>query len=299
MSQRSVVAGAVIGIIGLMTIAGLLLAVLRTADGGGGVGLGSRIAVLEIDGLIADDEDLLRQIREYRRDASVKGFLLDINSPGGVVAPSQSVYEEIRRLRERDERPVIASIGGVGASGGYYIALAADSIFALPGSITGSIGVIMEFPDASELMEKVGVEMQVIKSSELKDAGSPFRPMSPEDSAAMAAVVTDVYRQFVEAVASERSLPLEAAERLGDGRVFSGRQALEHGLIDRIGNFNDALAAAGRMAGLGDEPRFTRPPEDEFSLLGLLFGRSAAAALSRVARPLEGAGGPTIQYVPF
>ncbi|MEX0907235.1 MAG: signal peptide peptidase SppA, partial [Gemmatimonadota bacterium] len=244
-----------------MTLAGIVLALMSAGRGSAGFGIGGRIAVLSIDGVIHDDRDLLDQLREFRDDASVRGYLVEINSPGGVVAPSQSIYRELRRVRDEDEVPVVAAISGVGASGGYYIALAADSIFALPGSITGSIGVIMEVPDASELMAKVGVRMQTVMSSEHKDVGSPFRPLGAGDRAILDSLVLDVFTQFVGVVALERNLPEGTVLEIADGRILSGRQALDRRLIDRLGNRVDALATAGRMAGLGETPRTVRPPE--------------------------------------
>ena len=279
-----------------MVLSGLVLAVVFAARGDSGFGLGGRIAVLTIDGIITDDMELLEQIRDFRRDATIRGFVVAINSPGGIVGPSQSIYHELRRLRE-DGRPVIASIGAVGASGGYYVALGADSIYAMPGSLTGSIGVIMEFPDASQLMEKVGIRMQAVKSAEHKDIGSPFRPITPGDSAILGALVQDVYQQFVDVVATERNLDRAAVQAIADGRILSGRQALEGRLIDRLGNFEDALAAAGRMAGLGDRPRITRPPEDEFTLWHVLMGRGIEGVLGRLVEPLEKASVPNVKLM--
>jgi protease IV len=294
MARRSVVAGVFVAVVALMTLTGIVLAVL----GGDreGFGIGGRIALLEVDGIITDDAPLLRQIRRYRRDSSVRGYVVAINSPGGIVGPSQSMYRELRRLRDEDGVPVVASIGGVGASGGYYVALGADSIFALAGSITGSIGVIMELPDASGLMERVGVRVEVVKSAEYKDAGSPFRPISPGDREVLGDMVQDVYEQFIEVVTAERGLSREAVDLVSDGRVVSGRQALASGLIDRLGNLEDAVAAAGRMAGLGSRPRLVRPPEPRVTIFDLLLGR-ATMSLDRLVRPLEEAAAPRVKFV--
>ena len=282
-----------------MAATGVLLAVLNSGDDGAGfdLGIGGKIAVIEVDGLIVDDEEILDQIRRFRRDSSVRGFVISINSPGGVVGPSQSIYRELRRLRDEEEKPVVASIGAVGASGGYYVALAADSIFALPGSLTGSIGVIMEFPDASGLMNKVGVQMQVVESAEHKDTGSPFRPLSPQDRAILDSLVQDVYRQFVEVVVEERRLDAETTRQVTDGRVLSGRQALERGLVDRMGNYNDAVAAAGVMAGLGADPDVVKPPAETFRMLDLLLGRAVTRVLDGIVRPLEHAAVPSLKFV--
>jgi protease IV len=295
-ARRSVVVSIFVAVVVLMTVAGIVLAVARTIRGDDGLGFGARIAVLEVDGVIMDDAMLLRQLRRYRRDSSVRGYVISINSPGGVVGPSQSLYYELRRLRDEDGVPVVASIGGVGASGAYYIALGADSIFALPGSITGSIGVIMELPDASQLLDRVGVRVEVVKSAEHKDIGSPFRPISPGDREILGEMVQDVYDQFVSVVAEERQLSREAVEAVADGRIVSGRQALASGLIDGLGNLEDAISAAGRMAGLGPRPRIVRPPQPRATMLDLILGR-ASLGLERFVRPLEEATIPRVKFV--
>lgn len=282
-----------------MVAAGLVLAIVLSATAGRSAPLlGQRIAVLEIDGIIHDDVEILEQIRQLRRNGSVKGYLVVINSPGGEVGPSQSIYMELKRIRDEDEMPVVAAIGAVGASGGYYVALGADSIYVLPGSLTGSIGVVMEVPQVQGLMDRIGIEMEVVKSSDFKDIGSPFRPFRPDDREVLEGLVQDVYSQFITTVAEERQLPIEEVRRLADGRIYSGRQALEIGLVDGIGNLNDALAAVGRMAGLGDEPRIIRPPQRHgISLLDIVLGRATAESFTRLIRPLEQAGGPKLRYV--
>lgn len=278
MSRRSFVTTLAVAVVLFMTLGGIAFAVLFAVGGGQGLAVGGRIAVLDVAGIIDSDEEFLEQLRDFRDDASVRGYLVNIDSPGGVVAPAQSIHQELRRIREEDEVPVVAAIAGIGASGGYYIALAADSIFALPGSITGSIGVIMEIPDASELMDKVGVRMQTVMSAEHKDVGSPFRPLGAGDRAILDSLVMDVYAQFVGVVAQERSLDEATVRQVADGRILSGRQALGHGLIDRLGNREDALATAGVMAGLGETPRTVRPPRRRPTVWDLILGRAAAVA---------------------
>lgn len=302
MSRRTLITVAVVAVVSFMTVAGLVLAVLAAAGGGIGLGLGGgRIALLEVEGVILDDEAFLERVRRLRDDPSIEGWVVAINSPGGVVAPSQSIYNTLRRIRQEDGEPVIAAIGSVGASGGYYVALAADSILVMPGSITGSIGVIVEYPNVQELMQKVGVQMQIVKSGAQKDLGSPFREMDPADREILAAMVDDVHAQFVETVAAARGLSLEAVLPLADGRIFSGRQAMAVGLVDRMGNVEEAIGVAGRMAGLGSEPRVARPPEDRGSLLlNLLLGESTALAIGNVARSLVSpvvSAGPVLKYI--
>jgi len=300
-SRRSSIVALGLAVVVVMTLAGIVLAVvLAGREDGGGLGLGGRIAVLEVNGLLDDDREYLEQIRRLRENDAVKGYVLAINSPGGVVGPAQSLYRELKRLSEEEGQPIVASIGGTGASGGYYVALAADSIFALPGSITGSIGVLLEVPNASELMDRVGVSVEVVKSADKKDAGSIFRPMTPDDREMLSSVVMDLYDQFVQVVAEERNLDPATVRQLADGRILSGRQALEYGLIDRIGNLHDAVAAAGRMAGLGDRPKIIRPPREGPSLLDVFLGRTTTAALGRLVRSIDEWRGPRVMFaVPY
>ena len=280
-----------------MVLTGLVLAVISATGSGGGIKLGERIAVIPIDGVIGDDKKVLDEIREFRDDASIKGYVVAINSPGGSVGPSQSIYSEIKRIRQEDKKPVIAAISSVGASGGYYVALAADSIYANPGSITGSIGVIMELPNVEPLMKKVGVEWQVVKSAEHKDIGSPFRQMTPGDRDLLNAMVQDVYGQFVDVVSKERRLNRADVLQLADGRVLSGRQAQQSKLIDRLGNFNDAVAAAGRMAGIGKRPKLVYPTEKKPTLFDVLLGRAAVSTISTIMRPIEDAAStPRVKF---
>lgn len=298
MSRRSLLLSLAVVSFLVVTVAALVIAAIVALRGGSGgaLALGTgRIALLEVEGLIADDRKLLEDLARFRKDHSVRGYVVAINSPGGVVGPSQSIYEELRRLR-REGKPVVASIGGIGASGGYYVALGADTIYALPGSMTGSIGVIMEMPDASGLMKKVGLSWNVVKSAEHKDVGSPFRPMTAGDRAVLDSLVGDVYGQFMEAVQRERHLTPERLRSLADGRVLSGRQALRGGLVDRLGNLRDALATAGRMAGLGSDPRVVKPPRARFSLLDVLLGRGTDEGLAGWVKPLERAAMPRLEF---
>ena len=276
-----------------MVLTGVVLAILSPGDGSGG--FGDRIAILEIDGIIADDGEVLEQIREYRDDARVRGYVVEINSPGGVVGPSQSIYRELKRLRD-EGIPVVASIGAVGASGGYMVALGADSILVLPGTLTGSIGVVMELPNAAELMDKVGVSVEVVKSSEHKDLGSPFRPLGEGDRALLDSLVQDVYRQFVDVVVEERGLTREEVLAVADGRVISGQQAVARGLVDGIGNLTDALGVAGRMAGLSDDPDVVRPREERPTILDVLLARTPLGRLGEFAALGDGQT-PRLKYV--
>ena len=229
---------------------------------------GGKVAVLPVTGLIADSEATIEQLRKFAKDDSVKAIVVRINSPGGGVGPSQEIYEEIGKLKGK--KPVVASMGAVAASGGYYIACASRKIYANPGTITGSIGVIMQFVNVKELIEKIGIKGVVVKSGELKDTGSPVRDMSPEERQYLQAVIDNVHAQFVQAVADGRKLDLEAVRKIADGRIFSGEQAKALGLVDALGNQEDAVADAARMAKIEGEPRVVMPPKKKISILELL-----------------------------
>jgi len=233
---------------------------------------GGSVAVLPIGGVIYAERSFGRDLVNLSGRDDVKAFVLEIRSPGGSVGASQELYGQVKRLREEDARPVLAWIGDVGASGGYYVALGADSIFALPGSITGSIGVIMQFPQAEELLRKVGVEMQVVKSGEFKDVGSFARPLTEADRLVLEELVNDVYEQFVGVVVENRGLSREEVVRVADGRVISGERAVELGLVDGLGTLQEAIDRAGRMAGLGENPPTVRPRHRKIGVFDLLTG---------------------------
>jgi len=229
---------------------------------------GGKVAVLPVTGLIADSEATIDQLKRFAKDESVKAIVLRINSPGGGVGPSQEIYEEVRKLKGK--KPVVSSMGAVAASGGYYIACATQKIYANPGTITGSIGVIMQFVNVKDLIEKIGIKGVVVKSGELKDAGSPLRDMSPEERQYLQGVIDNVHAQFVRAVADGRKLDVETVRKIADGRIFSGEQAKALGLVDALGNQEDAVADAARMAKIEGEPRVVLPPKKKISILELL-----------------------------
>jgi protease-4 len=275
---------------------GLVLS-LRLLSGGSVFPAGSRVAVVPLRGAIVAEEEFLRALDRYEQDPSIRAFVIEIESPGGTVGASQSIYEGIRSLRERDERPIVAWMGDVAASGGYYAAMGADTVIALPGTITGSIGVVMEFPVAEELYRKVGVDWEVVKSGEYKDMGSASRTLTVADREILQAMVDDVHAQFVEIVTENRRLDADQVTALADGRIFSGRQAVQLGLIDEIGTFADAVATAGRLAGLGDRPTLDRPRERMPRWWDVLLGAAGVEArgLLRTFVPMH-SGTPRLLY---
>lgn len=233
---------------------------------------GPKIALVEIDGVILDSKDTIQQLEHHLQNPTVRAFLIRIESPGGGVAASQEIYEELLKVRRVHGKPVVASMGSLAASGGYYVASAADRILANPGTITGSIGVIMQIPNFGELLQKIGIRSVVIKSGAYKDLASATRELTPEERRILQSVLDDVHDQFIQAVAESRKLERQRVERLADGRIFSGRQAQELGLVDELGNLQDALVRAGALAGIPGRPAVTQIEKPRFSLLRLLTG---------------------------
>ena len=236
-------------------------------DGGGDLTQRDKLALVRIEGVITESEDIVRQIKKYREDSSIKGIVLRIDSPGGAVGPSQEIYREV--LKTTEGKKVVAAMGGLAASGGYYIACAANKVFANPGTITGSIGVIMAFSNFEELMKKLGLKTTVIKSGKFKDVGSPVRELTEEERKILQNVSDDIHGQFIEAVAKGRNLKIESVKELADGRIFSGRQAKESGLIDELGTLEDAISYATKLAGIKDKAKIVQERKEKNLFLRL------------------------------
>ena len=228
-----------------------------------------RIALIRVEGVILDSQTTIGELKRFSENPSVKAIVIRIDSPGGGVVPSQEIYDAVKRIRNKNNKAVIASMGSVAASGGYYIAAATDRIVANPGTLTGSIGVIMETANVEGLLQKIGVEGVIIKSGKYKDVGSPIRKMSADERSLLQAVMDDVHKQFIEAVAEGRSLELRAAQALADGRVFTGRQAKEAKLVDELGDLEDAIQLAAEVVGIEGEPKVVEPRR-RFSLREIL-----------------------------
>ncbi len=220
-----------------------------------------KVARIDIIGPIISAGETIEQIKKFREDDSVGVILVRIDSPGGAVSPSQDIYAELMKARDqaKKKKRVVASIGSLGASGGYYIAAAANRIYASPGSLVGSIGVILELTRFEELFRKIGLESEVVKSGPYKDIGSPLRKMTADERKLLQGVIDDTQRQFIQAVAQGRRLPEEKVIPLADGRIFTGAQAKELGLVDELGTYEDALAGAARLAGIEGKPEVVRP----------------------------------------
>lgn len=218
-----------------------------------------RVALVRVEGPILDSHQTVTDLTTFGEDPSVKAIVLRIDTPGGGVAPSQEIYNAVKRIRHKYHKTVIASMGSVAASGGYYIAVAADQILANPGTLTGSIGVIMQTANLTDLLKKIGVSPVIIKSGRYKDIGTPFRPMEELDRRVLQTVINDVHRQFIEAIADGRSMDVVDVELLADGRIFSGQQAKDMLLIDELGDLQDAIALAAEISGIQGTPPVVEP----------------------------------------
>lgn len=242
---------------------------ISTEEGTYFYSFGKKVAIIEVYGAINNSNEIIRQLKKYAKDTSIPALVLDIDSPGGGVAPSQEIYEEVLKFKE-DGKKVVASLRGLGASGGYYVACAADTIVANPGTLTGSIGVIFEFPVVQELFKKIGLRFEVVKRGELKEVGTWNRPMTKEERDLLQSVIDDTYDQFVKVVVEGRGLDQEKVLELADGRVFTGRQAKDLGLIDELGDLEDAIKIAGKMGGIEGAPKTIREKPKKVTVIDIL-----------------------------
>jgi protease-4 len=247
----------------------------------------SGVGLIEVKGLIIDSQEIVKQLSDFRKESKVKAVVLRIDSPGGVVGPSQEIYAEVRKLAA--VKKVVVSMGSVAASGGYYIAAPASVIFANPGTITGSIGVLMKLSNIEGLLGKLGMKSFTLKTGKFKDAGSPVRPMTDEERAMLQSVIDSTHGQFVKAVAEGRKLPVQEVAAIADGRIFSGEQAKELKLIDRLGTLQDAIEEAGRLAGISGEPTVIKPPKKKKLFMDMLVEESASQ-LSNLIKQERGLG---------
>jgi len=263
---------------------------------------GNRVALVEIEGLIVDSDRVVKELDDFGEDPTIRAIVVRIQSPGGVVGPTQEIYDTILRISGKDKsnsarvKPVVASMGSVAASGGYYLAAAATRIVANQGTLTGSIGVIMQLAEIEGLLKKVGVRYEVIKSGRYKDSGSFARPMTPEERAVLQTVLDDMHDQFVTAVAEGRRLGKDKVKALADGRVYTGRMAKDLGLVDALGGLDAAIVLAGQMGGVSGKPQIVRARRgwrllDMFDLAG---GESALSWLRSI-----GWAGPAMRALPI
>lgn len=292
MTSRARVALAATGIslgILLLFIATVWLLMSTVSEDGLPTG-GPKVAVVEIEGIIVDGSAAVRELREHAENPSVKAVILRVNSPGGVVAPTQEIFAAIQRVR-KGGKPVVASFGAVAASGGYYVAAAADRIYANPGTLTGSIGVVMQMANIEGLLKKVGVQYVVVKAGTYKDIGNFARTMTPEERKFLQALLDDVYSQFVDAVAEGRGLERKEVLAFADGRIYSGQQAQALKMVDELGGFEDAVDAAGKLANITGRPKLLYPRK-RFSLKEIFENRLGLPGMAPLLPALSGVRTP-------
>jgi protease-4 len=253
-------------------LAAIVIAIALTVspDEAADFSFSDRIQVVDIEGELLQSKAILEQLKRYEDSNSVKAILLNIDSPGGGVAVSQEIYAELRRLREKKDKTIVAYLSSTGASGAYYVACAANKIVANPGTIVGSIGVIAEWVSYAELLQWAKLKDIVFKTGEFKDTGSPTRPLTDNEKKYFQGLIDDMYVQFVEAVSSGRKLDLQEVRSMADGRVFTGRDAKERKLIDEIGNFQDAIDLTAKLSGISGKPRLLRLSRPRVTLLDVL-----------------------------
>ncbi len=262
-------------VIGILLAVGVVIVLVISSLGPGRIesdlsGPGAKVAVVNLTGTILASRPIVSQLKSMAENRSVKAIVLRVDSPGGGVAASQEIFEEVKAIRD-SMKPIVVSMGSMAASGGYYVSCGATRIVANPGTITGSIGVIAMFPNYQKLMGKLGLEMDVIKSGKYKDSGSPFRKMTEADRQYFQGVVESSYGQFLDAVSRERKLPIDKLKKFADGRVFTGEQALGLGLVDTLGSFEDAVSIAAKLGGIKGKPVVVEEKRPR-SLADLIFG---------------------------
>jgi len=268
-----------------MLYAASLLTGKRTSHRMSPVMAGDKIALVKIEGLIAASEKIIEELGDYTEDSSIKAIVIRVDSPGGGVVASQEIHNAVKKAKKSGKKVVI-SMGSVAASGGYYLAAPADKIVANPGTLTGSIGVIMEFATIEKLLEKIGVKGMVIKAGEYKDMGSPFRDMTEQEKKLLQSVMDDVHAQFIQAVAEGRGLPLASVQAIADGRIFTGRQAMDLKLVDQLGDLEESIQVAAGLAGIKGKPRVVKR-EKNIPFLEMLREESTAWIADIVTRVIS------------
>ena len=240
---------------------------------------GDQVLLIKLRGAITSSDNFVKKLTKYAEKDHVKAVVLRIDSPGGAVGASQEIFREIKRIRDNG-KPVVVSMGSTCASGGYYIALGGSKILTNPGTVTGSIGVLVNFPVFKDLMDKVGISSNTIKSGQYKDTGNPGRQMTEADSLRFQKVVDKLYQQFFEAVLQERPIDESSLKDVADGRILTGKESVELGLADSIGTMQDAIQLAADLGGISGEPRILRPQKKELTLLDLIMSDGLRESLS-------------------
>ena len=269
MSKKTAIIAAVV-LISLTVLFALSVKIAATIIGTGDTTVTSKdgVGLIEVKGMILDSRETIRQLRYFLKQDNVKAVVLRVDSPGGIVAPSQEINAEVKKFAAK--KKIIVSMGSLAASGGYYISAPSTMIYANPGTITASIGVILKLSNIESLMDKIGIKSYTLKTGKYKDSGSPLRQFSAEDRAMLQSVIDNTHEQFVRAVAEGRKLPIEDVRKIADGRILSGEQAKEYKLVDRLGTLQDAIEEAGRLAGISGEPELLLPPKKKINYMDLL-----------------------------
>lgn len=269
MSKKLIILGLII-LLSLSALFAVSVKIASTIIGGGEAALSGRkgVGLIEVKGMILDSKETIRQLRYFLKKDEIKAVVMRVDSPGGIVAPSQEIYAEVKKFAAT--KKIIVSMGSLAASGGYYISSPATMIYANPGTITASIGVILKLSNIETLMDKIGIKSHTLKTGKFKDSGSPLRELSADDRAMFQAVINNTHEQFVRAVAEGRKLPLEDIRAIADGRILSGEQAQRIKLVDRLGTLQDAIDEAGKLAGIGGEPEIILPPKKKINYMDVL-----------------------------
>jgi protease IV len=251
----------------------LVYLTLHTGDQSSSLhGFGSKIGVVDLEGVIISPKEVVEQLKKFGDDDSIKAIVIHVNSSGGGVAASEEIYREVKRIRDEKKKYIVASIETVGASGAYYVSSATNKIYADSGSVVGSIGVIAEWVNYGELLKWAKLKQETLKVGEFKDTGDPSREMTPAERAYMQSLIDNMYGQFVQAVADGRHAKVEDIKAIADGRVWTGEQALSMHLIDQVADFQDAVKDTAKAVKITGEPVLVHPEKDRKTLFDLLFG---------------------------
>jgi protease-4 len=280
MKSHPLLSGCLITVIVVLLFLGVTLIALSFLGKDKLVAGRDKVGVVEIKGVLTDSKTILKQLDRFQDEANIKAIVVRIDSPGGMVGPAQEILREIEKIKGK--KKIVASLGTVAASGGYYIACGADLIMCNKGTATGSIGVVMQFTNFQTLTKKVGLDFFTLKSGRYKDVGSPFRPMTPEEKEYLQHLLDNIYQQFLSDVSRNRKIPLEKMKTLAEGKVYTGEEAKQVGLVDEFGNVQDAIEKAGRLGGIKGKVEAVYPPKEGFSWWRLLFGDDGEDTLSHL-----------------
>lgn len=285
MKQRQILV--IAALIVLPVVIGMFM---LTGSGTQGLGLheGRQLGLVRISGVIYDSEEYVRQLKDLREDKSIAGVIVRVDSPGGAVAPSQEIYAEMMRYRDQ-QKPLVASMGNVAASGGYYIASPAMKIFANPGTLTGSIGVVFSFPQYHQLLDKLGVRIQTFTAGEFKDIGSPNRDIRADEKKLLGELLDETHEQFIQDIYRARKLELDTLRSLADGRIFTGSQALRSGLVDSLGGYQEALNFIRQHLKLPQKVGVVEKTKQK-GFFESLLPQAVFEQFSRIKSPLKPAG---------